>query len=120
MATESKGTYEFMHPETARANGAGVPQPLTPIQHACQELSDLLTAKDAAYGSAFSQCGEFLRLLYPDGLRPEQYDDALCLVRIFDKAKRIATRKDAYGESPYQDLAGYAVLGLVKDREGKG
>lgn len=38
----------------------------------------------------------------------------LCIVRIFDKLMRIANKKDAFAESPYADLAGYALLGEKK------
>ena len=79
------------------------------------EIAELTAEKNAAYGDAFSKSGDFLRLLYPDGIRPEQYGDALALVRIFDKQMRIANRKDAFGENPYRDIAGYGLLGAVKD-----
>jgi hypothetical protein len=75
------------------------------------QIGELLTKKNAAYGSSFEKCGDFLRLLYPDGISPEKYNDALLLVRIFDKQMRIATAKDAFGESPYLDIAGYGILG---------
>ncbi len=74
----------------------------------------LVDVKNKAYGSAFDDAGEFLKLLYPRGITPDQYGDALALVRIFDKMKRIATNKDALGESPYQDIAGYGLLGLKR------
>jgi len=98
---------------------------LTPAQRptASSSLAELGTAlgqlverKNRADGNAFAKSGDFLRLLYPDGLRPDQYDDALLLVRIFDKQMRIATAKDSFGESPYQDIAGYGLLGVAKDR----
>lgn len=79
------------------------------------EIGSLVAEKNAAYGASFAKCGEFLRLLYPEGIQPAQYDDALALVRIFDKQMRVATRKDAFGESPYRDIAGYGILGAVKD-----
>jgi len=79
------------------------------------DIGALVNEKNAAYGDSFAKCGQFLTLLYPDGIRPEQYDDALALVRIFDKQMRIATRKDAFGESPYRDIAGYGILGTAKD-----
>lgn len=75
-------------------------------------LGLLLEEKNKAYGSSFDDTGSFLKLLYPQGIEPDQYGDALALVRIFDKMKRIATNKDAMGESPFQDLAGYGILGL--------
>ncbi|MEX1173460.1 MAG: hypothetical protein WEG56_12715, partial [Chloroflexota bacterium] len=74
-----------------------------------RELGDLLARKNRAYGSASSRVGDFLELLYPSGIRPAQYGDALLLARVFDKCMRIATRKRAFGESPYLDLAGYGL-----------
>jgi hypothetical protein len=79
------------------------------------EIGGTVTVKNAAYGDSFAKTGDFLRLLYPEGIAPEQYGDALCMVRTFDKQMRIATAKDALGESPYRDIAGYAVLGIAKD-----
>jgi hypothetical protein len=77
------------------------------------QIGNLVEEKNAAYGSSFAKAGDFLKLLYPDGLKPEQYTDALLLVRIFDKQMRIATAKDALGESPYRDIAGYGILGAT-------
>jgi hypothetical protein len=78
-----------------------------------REIGELVEHKNAAYGSSFAKAGAFLRLLYPEGLAPEQYGDALLLVRIFDKLQRIATDRDALGESPYRDIAGYGILGAA-------
>lgn len=79
-----------------------------------RRVGALVDVKNQAYGSAFDDAGAFLRLLYPAGIAPDQYGDALALVRIFDKMKRIATDRDALGESPYQDIAGYGLLGLKR------
>jgi hypothetical protein len=79
------------------------------------EVADLCREKNLAYGSSFQKTGEFLRLLYPDGIRPEQYVDLGLLFRIFDKQMRIATRKDAFGESPFRDIAGYGMMGAAND-----
>jgi hypothetical protein len=84
-----------------------------------QRVGALVDVKNAAYGSAFDDAGDFLRILYPQGIQPDQYGDALALVRIFDKMKRIATDKDALGESPYQDIAGYGLLGLRRVEDSK-
>jgi hypothetical protein len=86
-----------------------------PFVVAARELGHTVAEKNAAYGSAFAKSGEFLKLLYPDGIRPEQYTDMLLIVRIFDKQMRIATDKHALGESPFRDIAGYGILGVVKD-----
>lgn len=79
------------------------------------QIGLLVAEKNAAYGDAFSKTGDFLKLLYPNGIRPDQYGDALCLVRIFDKQMRIANKKEAFGESPYRDIVGYGILGVAKD-----
>ncbi len=75
------------------------------------KIGQLVDEKQRAYGNSFGNSGKVLRALYPDGISPEQYDDALCVVRIIDKLFRIATKKDALGESPYRDIAGYGLLG---------
>lgn len=80
-----------------------------------EKIGTLVDDKNAAYGSSFDQAGDFLKLLYPNGIPVDSYTDMLCVVRIFDKLKRIATRKDAFGESPYGDIVGYGLLGLYKD-----
>lgn len=76
-----------------------------------RELGALCDAKHAAYGmSVGKKSAAFLSLLYPDGIKPENYADVGVLVRMFDKMMRIATSKNAFGENPYKDLAGYAIL----------
>lgn len=82
-------------------------------------IGELVDKKNEAYGNSFGEAGTFLRILYPDGVPPDKYDDMLCIVRIFDKLKRIATKKDAFGESPYGDIVGYGLLGLNRDQEEK-
>jgi hypothetical protein len=47
---------------------------------------------------------------------PNQYQDLGAMIRILDKFFRIATKKDAFGESPWTDVAGYAIL-MNKDYE---
>jgi hypothetical protein len=77
-------------------------------------VADTVAIKNAKYGDSFNQSGDFLRLLYPDGIRPLQYGDMLALIRIFDKAKRVATDKYALGENPFHDMAGYCLLALAR------
>jgi len=85
-----------------------------------REVGALVDEKQRAYGNSFGKAGDFLKLLYPTGLRPEQYGDALALVRIFDKCMRIATDKDALGESPFRDIAGYGLLGEMETLKKRG
>lgn len=81
-----------------------------------RELGQLVAEKQQAYGDSFGKSGEVLRLLYPDGIKPDQLDDALTVVRVVDKLFRIATRKDAFGETPWRDIGGYALLSVVRDQ----
>jgi len=78
-----------------------------------EDIGQLLVEKNKAYGDSFRKSGAFLELLYPNGIAVDQMADALCLVRMIDKMFRIATHKDAFGESPYRDIAGYAILGAT-------
>lgn len=82
-----------------------------------QEIGKLVESKQAAYGDSFGKSGQVLRLLYPDGIPTEKLDDALTVVRVVDKLFRIATAKDAFGESPWSDVCGYAVLSIHRDQK---
>jgi hypothetical protein len=81
------------------------------------KLGKLVEEKNAAYGSAFQNAGKVLQVLYPDGIRPDQMIDALIVTRILDKLFRIANRKNAFGESPYGDISGYGILGMLNDED---
>lgn len=74
------------------------------------KIGQLVDEKNQAYGDAFNKSDEFLKLLYPNGVKPEQYNDMLAIVRIFDKLMRLATNKGAFEENPWRDIAGYGVL----------
>ena len=91
----------------------------TKYRQTAAEIGALVDEKQAAYGDSFGKAGDFLRLLYPDGIKPEQYDDLLTVVRVFDKLMRVATDKDALGENPYSDIVGYGLLGYCMSEERK-
>lgn len=78
------------------------------------EIGRLVTEKQAAYGDSFGRSGDVMRILYPKGIHPEQMSDALAVVRVLDKLFRIATDRDALGESPWRDVAGYGLLGAAR------
>ena len=79
------------------------------------EIGELVESKNKAYGSAFEKSGQILKVLYPNGIQPEQFTDMLAIVRILDKLFRIATNKNAFNEEPFKDIAGYAILGIEKE-----
>lgn len=80
-----------------------------------REIGQLVDEKQAAYGDSFGKAGAFLKLLWPEGVQPDQYNDLLTVVRVFDKLMRVATAKDAFGESPYRDIAGYGILAAKRE-----
>jgi hypothetical protein len=90
-----------------------------PTQSVYEEIGNrigaLVAEKNAAYGDSFGQASKILEVLYVDGIRPDQYCDALAIVRVIDKLFRLANRKDAFGESPWEDICGYAILGVAND-----
>jgi hypothetical protein len=78
------------------------------------EVGELVTKKQKAYGDSFGRSGECLRQMFPEGIKPEQYDDLLTIARILDKLFRIANNPDAFEENPYQDIVGYGLLGMKR------
>lgn len=80
-----------------------------------KEIAELLEQKQHAYGDSFGKAGSIMRILYPDGVSIEALSDALTVVRVIDKLFRVATNKDAFGESPWRDIAGYAILAAERD-----
>jgi len=85
----------------------------TIFQEKAEQIGNLVSEKNEAYGSAFAQAHQILKVLYPNGISPHQYTDALAVIRVIDKLFRIANNKNAFGESPWQDIAGYAILGVA-------
>ncbi len=86
-----------------------------------EEIGKLVDQKRESYGNSFGTSVECLKLLYPNGIQPRQFEGALLAARIFDKLAREAEGADMFFESPYLDIAGYAMLGIVskKERESK-
>ena len=79
------------------------------------EIGRLVQKKNEAYGDSFGQASKILEVLYPSGINPDQYRDALAITRVIDKLFRLANKKDAFGESPWRDICGYAILGVAND-----
>jgi hypothetical protein len=73
-------------------------------------IGALVDEKNKAYGSSFHHAGEVLKIIYPEGLRPDQYQRMLYTVRVIDKLFRLATQPEAFGENPAKDIAGYSIL----------
>lgn len=80
-----------------------------------ESIGSLVGEKNKAYGDSFGRASEILEVLYPNGIEVCQYRDALAITRVIDKLFRLATKKDAFGESPWRDICGYAILGVAND-----
>ena len=76
------------------------------------DVGKLVYDKQLAYGDSFGGSGECLRQMFPEGIKPSQYDDLLTIARILDKLFRLANDPSAFDENPYQDIVGYALLGM--------
>ena len=81
------------------------------------EVGELVQHKQIAYGDSFGRSGDCLRQMFPNGIKPEQYDDLLTIARILDKLFRIANNPKAFNENPYQDIVGYGLLGMKRHME---
>jgi len=81
------------------------------------QIGKLVQEKQIAYGDSYGKSGQVLEVLYPDGVRVDQYPTFLAVTRVIDKLFRVATKKDAFGESPWRDIAGYALLGIAADEK---
>ena len=79
------------------------------------EIGELVDRKNRAYGDSFGKAGDILEILYPNGVDPRGYTDFLTIIRVIDKLFRIANDKGAFEESPWRDIAGYAILSVAKD-----
>ena len=79
-----------------------------------QAVGKIVSEKQEAYGDSFGRSGECLRQMFPNGIKPDQYDDLLTIARILDKLFRIASDPQAFEENPYQDIVGYGLLGMKR------
>ena len=83
-------------------------------------IAKLATEKRRAYGNSFDKVGQIMTILYPDGIPPAAYTDALATVRVLDKVVRIATslgNPDLMNEDPWRDILGYALLSVASNKE---
>jgi hypothetical protein len=75
------------------------------------QIGLLVANKQGQYGDTISSMGPLLKVLYPDGIGHDQYDDLALIVRIMDKIGRITKGNGQGAEDAWGDLAGYALLG---------
>jgi len=78
-------------------------------------VGKLVAEKQRAYGDSFSKSHQILKVLYPEGIKTEQYMDVLTICRVVDKLFRLATDPTYGDESPWRDICGYSLLSMGKD-----
>lgn len=83
---------------------------MSKFENLAKEIGKLVDDKNKNYGNAFVESEKVLKVLYPNGIKSEQYLDLLAITRILDKIFRMANNPDAYGENPTRDLVGYGLL----------
>lgn len=81
-----------------------------------QSIGELVDTKQRMYGNSFGEAGKVLAILYPYGVPVESMGDMLTIARIVDKLFRVANRQGDDTESPFDDIAGYALLAANKHR----
>ena len=74
-----------------------------------QKIGAMVDIKNKLYGSSFEKSGEILKVLYPDGVKPEQYKDMLGITRVLDKLFRVANGNQG-DEDAWKDVCGYGLL----------
>jgi len=84
----------------------------------CEKLGKILgkqtDKKHTSYGQATDIVPEILKILYPDGIKHEQFKDAVLVILILNKLCRISRGdKTAFEENPYNDIVGYALRGGI-------
>ena len=84
-------------------------------QEIANNLVELLDEKNAAYGNSFLDVPEILKILYPEGVAVDDFENLLTITRILDKIYRI-TNNDT-SEDPWFDIAGYSFLAMRKRTE---
>ena len=74
-----------------------------------KNIGALVDKKNKAYGNSFSDVESFIKMIFPEKINVDNYGDAIFIIRLFDKMKRLATDKNAFNEDVYKDIIGLAV-----------
>lgn len=88
-------------------------------------IGELVATKQEAYGDSFGKTTDVMHLLLSDyyNVADDTYvipgallGELLTIVRVLDKISRVVSSPDGdkMGESPYADIAGYAILALAR------
>ena len=84
-------------------------------------VAKLVEEKQQAYGNAFEKITAILKVLYPYGIVPDEYQNLGLVIRILDKIARIAEHNgdDLMQEDSWKDICGYTLLAMAQKDEGE-
>ena len=86
---------------------------LTKLEKIATEIKSLVEEKSLAQGGAFLKSEKILKILYPNGIKPEQYKDLLAVIRVVDKLFSLAAQKETLSESFFNNIAEYVILNVA-------
>lgn len=75
-----------------------------------QKLGGTVYEKNIRYGSAYKSTAACMKILYPQGIKPSELQDATIMVRVLDKLARIA---NGHFDDSWSDIAGYGLIGTL-------
>ena len=81
------------------------------------QIGRLVDRKQREYGDSWGAAANILQVLFPNGIKPEQYHVVLGIARVIDKLKRIANGNKGE-EDAWLDIAGYGLLGSMDGERG--
>ena len=79
------------------------------------QIGKVVDSKNKQYGDAINNIDSILKILYPNGIKVEQYKDMSVMVRVLDKLFRLS-KGDQGDESAWNDIAGYGILMSKEDK----
>jgi len=92
---------------------------LTEYSETGRKVGEVVEEKQKLYGDSYGKSGNVLKILYPEGVLPQQYEDLLFVTRMLDKLFRFTSGTPAnrleQDESPVGDMVGYCLLEMRKE-----
>lgn len=92
---------------------------LTEYSEIGRKVGEVVEEKQKLYGDSYGKSGNVLKILYPEGVLPQQYEDLLFVTRMLDKLFRFTsgtpTSRLEQDESPVGDMVGYCLLEMRKE-----
>jgi hypothetical protein len=76
------------------------------------EVAEMLERKSEEYDAPYDSDNEFLKIMYPDGVPPNQYSNMVLCLRLYDTLKKLTKT----GDTKYIEyIAGYGILAMCEE-----